>query len=97
MNKTQSIAGGNRMRKAYGENPGETCYYCCNYQKKDKHDNDHLVCIAYDSNGEWDPSERACGLFNIPFRGLRPRRREIIEFYQKARPNNLNEGQDSLF
>ena len=97
MNKTQTTAGGNRMRKEYGENPSERCIFCCNYQKKSREDNEHLVCIAYDSEGEWDPNQIACGLFNVPFRGIRPRRRELIEFYSKPVNKEPEGDQMSLF
>ena len=85
------------MRKEFGENPGYRCCHCCNYQKKDRKDDEHLVCIAYDSKGEWDPSETACGLFNVPFRGLRPRRRELIESYKKDEEQTPDPTQSSFF
>lgn len=93
MTKAQIRAAAERMRKEYGECADENCLYCCNYQKKSKQDNADLVCIAYDSQGKWDPSETACGLFNIPFRGLRPLRRELVEFFRKEKKQEPDEEQ----
>lgn len=63
------------------------CRTCCNYQTSAVLP-EKKVCIAHGDNGKtesiWDPSCVACGLYNRPFRGLRPRRRAILDVGQKA-------------
>lgn len=95
-NSTKAYA--NRMRKAYGEMYSECCRDCCNCQLQIR-GKDEKVCIAYGMEFVWDPSEKACGLFNIPFRGIRPKRRTVSEFYNKKHKKESANGvkQFSLF
>ena len=67
-----------QMRREYGENLCECCADCCNRQRI-SHDEPKMICIAYGRNLLWNGMEIACGLFNIPFRGLRPRRLPLGE------------------
>ena len=73
-----------QMRKEYGENLCEICSDCCNRQRLN-HDEPKMVCIAYGRNLSWNGMETACGLFNIPFRGLRPRRLPLGEVLSRKR------------
>ena len=77
-----SRAAANRMRKEYGENCCEACFACCNRQWNNREER-KMVCIAFDADVSWDGSERACGLFNVPFRGIRPVRRPLNDFLRK--------------
>lgn len=78
------------------------CQTCCNYQSSAILPN-QKVCIAYGDNGKaesiWDPSSFACGLYNRPFRALRPRRRSILETKSSASSAQLDGDEDviSLF
>ena len=73
-----------QMRREYGENLCECCADCCNRQRI-KHDESKMVCIAYGRKLSWNGMETACGLFNIPFRGLRPRRLPLGEVLSRER------------
>ena len=73
-----------QMRREYGENLCECCADCCNRQRI-SHDEPKMICIAYGRNLSWDSKEIACGLFNIPFRGLRPRRTPLGEVLCRER------------
>lgn len=92
MNNTMTTVFARRMRKAHGELPSETCRRCCNCQKKDRK-SDIKVCIAYCALEEWDENEKACGYFNVPFNGIRPRERELFYFYNKPKKKEVNENQ----
>lgn len=100
MGSASTKAYANRMRKECGELYSEHCNDCCNCQRQTR-GKDAKACIAYGIEYIWDPSERACGLFNVPFRGIRPRRRPIGESYIKKDPQSKNqnmiENQESLF
>lgn len=73
------------MRKQYRERKGETCKYCCNYQKCASADGAEKICIAYSDEIIWNPEEEACGLFNVPFRGLRPEREKLECMFDKSK------------
>lgn len=94
-----SSAAASRMRKEYGESPAQRCRNCCNCQLK-RRSEQSKICIGYSLEEPWDDNSIACGLFNIAFEGLRPRRRRLEEMYP-TKPKNykseLAEGQDSLF
>ena len=77
----QCKTAANRMRKEYGEHYCDLCRSCCNQQIKSKDEAKALICIAYDKETPWDGTERACGLFNIPFLGIRPRPMPLGEYY----------------
>ncbi len=97
MSRMHSKYGGSRMRKEYGEcSEYVTCAECCNYQLKCRC-SATLVCIAYDSQSAWNSRERACGLFNIPFRGLRPKRSELIQVIQTNKQTEPVADQKSMF
>ncbi len=95
-----SKAAANRMRKEYGEQCCEACFGCCNRQWNNLEER-KMVCIAFDDDMAWDGSEKACGLFNVPFRGIRPARRPLNEFLRKrTRAYHLTpdcENQNSFF
>ena len=93
-NRENSLCG-KRMKKHYGECKGEFCDLCCNYQKQQRTEDSIKICIAYDEVTEWNPMEKACGLFNIPFRGLRPRHRMVCEYYKNEEAPQVE--QVSLF
>lgn len=75
-------AAANRMRKEYGEKCCEACAGCCNMQWNNPEER-KMVCIAFDADIGWDGFEKACGLFNVPFRGIRPTRRPLNDFLKK--------------
>lgn len=77
---TQCAAASTRMRKEYGEKPADRCRHCCNCQSKCRGDSAKM-CIGYSRTITWDEDSVACGLFNIAFNGLRPRRRMLEEMY----------------
>ena len=60
-----------------------------------------MVCIAFSNELPWDGAEKACGLFNVPFRALRPRRIPLEEYLNNTRRPRLteviSENQSSLF
>ena len=86
------------MRKEYGYGIPEPCEYCCNYQLGSR-ETGRMVCIAYSMEEDWDKKELACGLFNRPFRGIRPRMTPLLECkYQKTCQDHVdNPDQQSLF
>lgn len=73
-----------QMRREYGENQCECCADCYNMQLMN-HDTPKMICIAYGGNLSWNGTEIACGLYNIPFRGLRPRRLPLGEVLCRER------------
>ena len=100
MKSVQCKAAANRMRKEFGERCCDRCGECCNRQYKSRTEK-IMVCIAYDDETKWDRAEIACGLFNVPFRGIRPKRMPFGEFLRKsAKPRAAetnSEDQGSLF
>lgn len=70
-----------RMRREYGQCENKKCSGCCNYQLRSK-SADEKICIAYGCETEWDAQEKACGLYNVPFRALRPRHMPLEEKFQ---------------
>ena len=77
------------MRTEYGHNPLVRCQNCCNCQKIPA-DQRHYYCIAfglmegYDCT--WNPEKLGGGgLFNRPFRNLRPKHVPLIEIYGKRK------------
>lgn len=90
------------MSKEYGSNPIVWCRDCCNCQKHPVRTKS-LYCIAFGWTEEfdcsWSPDRMGgCGLFNHPFKALRPRRVPLIEVYGPKRPKSkTNEDQVSLF
>lgn len=78
----QCTAAASRMRKEYGEKPANWCGQCCNCQAKC---GVSKVCIAWSDTLPWNEDLRACGLFNVAFRGLRPRRRPLHEMFEPQR------------
>lgn len=82
-----------QMQKEYGlcslntSNCTRYCSACCNFQSSAALPG-QKVCIAYGDNGKtesiWDPTCVACGLYNRPFRSLRPKRRSILEAMGKG-------------
>lgn len=88
------------MMKEYGIGSGQ-CGHCCNCHFSEKSRNQH-ICIAYgEVEGEdctWDIYSMACGLFNKPFLGLKPKRMPLAEFH-KHRQETAEEdsSQISLF
>lgn len=73
-----------QMRREYGENLCESCSDCCNRQRMNRNDA-KMICIAYGGELSWSGTETACGLFNIPFRGLRPKRIPFAEILNRGR------------
>lgn len=100
LKSVQCKSAANLMRKEFGERICDTCGECCNRQYKSKVDK-VMICIAFDDETKWDRNEKACGLFNIPFRGIRPKRMPYGEFLRKntkARTDTTNlVDQGSLF
>ena len=77
-----------QMRKEYGENSCAECYDCCNRQRKNRTEQTK-VCIAFSSDIPWNGAERACGLFNIPFRGIRPAKLPLNDVRIRKRCSQL--------
>ena len=97
MNAISSRAAASRMRKEYGEDILHNCCGCCNCQLKKK-GLAEKICIAYSSCEPWNAEELACGLWNVPFLSLRPKRKQLIENYiSKAKRQEQNDLQYSLF
>ena len=100
MAKTRCKAAARRMRREYGDYSCEICFACCNRQKKNREEQTK-VCIAFSNDVPWDGAESACGLFNIPFRGIRPKRLPLNDVINKAKTSRLTgaacENQDSFF
>lgn len=100
MAKIHCRAAAHRMRNTYGEISGECCEFCCNRQKNNRVDC-IMVCIAYSDRLPWEASETACGLYNTPFRGLRPVRMPLQDYLQNRRNKDsiglVNEDQESFF
>ena len=97
MNTISSRAAASRMRKEYGEDNLHNCCGCCNCQLKKK-GLAEKICIAYSSCESWNAGERACGLWNVPFLSLRPKRKQLIDiFIVKTRKQEPNDLQYSLF
>ena len=90
MARIQCRAAAHRMRKEYGEVSGENCELCCNRQRNNRNECT-MVCIAYSNEMSWDGLETACGLFNSPFRGLRPGRVPLIDCMNNGRQKCLRE------
>lgn len=87
------------MRQEYGEKICDQCGDCCNRQLKSRKEKT-MICIAYDNETPWERHERACGLFNVPFRGIRPKRTPLGEYLERKtrhRPQENTEEQASLF
>lgn len=71
----------------YGERPDDKrCKNCCNLWEDDRIEEGEpprYYCIAYGQVSElkqgWNAYAHACGLYNRPFRGLRPSRRPLVE------------------
>ena len=63
------------MQKVYGKDIVHVCGTCCNRQTNPD-DTKHKICIAFGTSPmvdcTWGEDKRACGLYNRPFRGLRP-------------------------
>lgn len=93
--KNQVSLAAKRMRKEYGYCEGCTCEQCCNCQRKER-DKEENICIAYDPVMEWNGKEKACGLFNIPFRGLRPKHKPLSRMFP-VYPQNPDYQQLTLF
>lgn len=94
---TNTLAS-SRMRREYGEKPGNRCYQCCNCQRIDDDEiRKPRACIAYSPTMVWDPSTRACGLFNISFLGMKPKRRCLEEMYKPKGSKTPGEDQQRLF
>jgi len=79
----KSKSAANRMRKEYGEKCCDSCFGCCNRQWNN-HEEKKMVCIAFDGDLAWNGAETACGLFNVPFRGIRPPRLPLGEFLERS-------------
>lgn len=87
-----------RMYAEYGDCPSAHCDTCCNFQSTAEA-NGAKACIAYGAWKAWDPNTYACGIYNVAFRGLRPRRRPLGELYEKSKKTNTQETncQESIF
>ena len=100
MVKTGNKTAANQMRREYGETFCEACYACCNRQWNNVKEQ-KMVCIAFGGDLAWDGSEKACGLFNVPFRGIRPYRLPLSDYLEKSvrqnHPSAVCENQSSLF
>lgn len=73
------------MAKEYGRNFIAHCRTCCNCQKHPENPRAHC-CIAFGVmpgvDCTWDPDRPGgCGLYNRPFKALRPRRAPLVEVY----------------
>ena len=72
------------MQKVYGKDIVHVCGTCCNRQTNPD-DTKHKICIAFGTSPmvdcTWGEDKRACGLYNRPFRGLRPVRVPLVEIY----------------
>lgn len=66
-----------QMHKEYKEEYAKRCGQCCNYRSAEGG-----ACIAYGVEycDGWSVDWRACGLYNIPFTALRPRKMELGEY-----------------
>lgn len=77
------------MAKEYGSNPSVRCRDCCNCQKVPSSPNSRY-CIAfgwvegYDCTWNTDKFG-GCGLYNHPFKALRPRHVPLAEVYLKRK------------
>ncbi len=80
MNSSRIAAS--RMRKEYGEDIIHICDNCCNCQLK-KRGEKMRICIAYSDSDEWNGNERACKLWNTPFRAITPAIKQVGENYKK--------------
>lgn len=80
------------MAKEYGSNPSVRCRDCCNCQKVPSSPNSRY-CIAFGwvegCDCTWS-TERfgGCGLYNHPFKALRPRHVPLAEVYLKKKTTN---------
>ena len=72
------------MQKQYGERISDYCRNCCNCQHISPEDH-HKVCIAYSLDIPWDMGNKACGLFNRAFYGIRPRYRRLEELFKSTK------------
>lgn len=88
-----------RMYKYYGRDLLHNCAKCVNCQNIIR-GKDAKMCICYGEGIEWDSSSVACGLFNKPFRGIRPRPRPLADMFEHAnlrQPNEQEISQLSIF
>ena len=73
------------MQREYGTDVLHVCGKCCNCQT-DPEDKRRKICIAFGLSPmvdcSWDANKRACGLYNRPFRGLRPERIPLVQIYE---------------
>ena len=71
------------MQKVYGKDIVHVCGTCCNRQTNPD-DAKHKICIAFGTSPmvdcTWGEDKRACGLYNRPFRGLRPVRVPLAKY-----------------
>ena len=75
------------MYRAYGRAYGK-CADCCNFVSGRYHNKVLQKCKAYglthSEASDWRKKWNACGLFNVPFESLSPKRRPIIELKKYA-------------
>ena len=71
-----------RMAKAYGKSYRYTCSSCCNCQKTSYAER---ACIAYSDHLAWNEFEKACGLYNRPFYGMKPQLKQLGRVYGEDR------------
>lgn len=88
------------MQEVYGKDIVHVCGTCCNRQTNPD-DTKHKICIAFGTSPmvdcTWGEDKRACGLYNRPFRGLRPVRVPLVEIYGPKETTEENVPQESLF
>lgn len=82
-NQIRGKAAATCMRKEYGERIIHFCRDCCNRQLNNRTER-VMVCIAFDNETAWPENERACNLYNVPFRGIRPKLMPLGDFYKEA-------------
>lgn len=88
-----------RMLKEYGYGRIQKCGTCCNCQHTAALNTSKKACIAYSESMAWDETSPSCGLYNIAFRGIRPKRRPLSEMFEsrKGKSTKPSDDQESLF
>lgn len=89
MEKLKTLDKMRLMKSEYGFNPVVRCRECCNCQKIPT-DPTHSYCIAFGLRDGYDCTWNleklgGCGLFNRPFRNLRPKHVPLVEIYGKIK------------
>lgn len=88
------------MTKEYGSNPTVRCRDCCNCQKQPGKAN-LRYCVAFGLTTEydctWNPDRiGGCGLYNRPFKAVRPRRVPLVEVYGTGKRLGDDQGKDQM-